>query len=261
MRLKSKQQLKKRIAAIILSIALLCTTGCAQVVELTDEENHLIAEYAAELMLKYDRNYKQRYNPDDIEETTTEVTTETATETEATTETEAPTTEAEDVNTSEAPQTSEQPVSENVTATVDSDFDIAAFAGENRVSVQYSYYMIADSYPSYDQDGVYMEIEAPEGYKLLVLKFEISNKTNEPQDIDLYSKDIDYSIIVDNARKTKQMLTILMDDLYTYEKTIDASSIEEVVLLYTLSDSVADNLSDLKLQVQYGDTSAVLQLQ
>lgn len=235
-------------------------------IELTDEENHLIAEYAAELLLKYDKYYKERYNPDDIEEETPETTEETTEEAVTTevaqqTETTPSTTESTPVNTSEAPQTSEQPVTEIVSATVDSDFDIAAFVGEDRISVRYSYYMVSDRYPSYDQDGMYIEIEAPKGYKLLVLKFSVENKTNEQQTIDLYSKDIDYNIIIDNSRKTKQMFTILIDDLYTYEKSIDASSREEVVLLYTVSDSIAENFSDLKLQVEYGDTSAIMQLQ
>ena len=266
MNVKSGRQLKKWIVIGFLFVVMLCTTGCTQVIELTDEENHLIAEYAAELLLKYDKYYKQRYNPDDITEaevqTETEAVTETTTETTESDVTETVATTEEDfVNTSEAPQTPEQTIAESVSATVDSDFDIAAFIGEERISIRYAYYMIADRYPSYDQDGMYIEIEAPEGYKLLVLKFNVENKTNEPQDIDLYSRDVNYNIIVDNSRKTKQMFTILMDDLYTYEKTIDASSREEVVLLYTLSDSVAEKLSDLKLQVEYGETSAVLQLQ
>ena len=144
---------------------------------------------------------------------------------------------------------------------MDSDFDIAAFVGESRISVRYAYYMVVDSYPSHDQDGMYIEVQAPEGYKLLVLKFEVENKTNEDQAVDLYNKDVNYNIVVDNSRTTKQMLTILADDLYTYDKTIQASSREETVLLYTVSDSVANKWTDLKLQVKYGGTSAVLQLE
>lgn len=267
---RRKKSYKKRIVVSWLLIICVCTlTGCGQVIDLTDEENHLIAEYAAELLLKYDRNYKMRYDPDSMET----VTTEEATSTDST----QPTT-TEMITTTEAVITTEQPVTEQpassqnipdmdilgndeINTTVDSDFDIAAFVGESRISVRYAYYMVVDSYPSYDQNGMYIEVEAPEGYKLLVLKFEVENKTNEDQTVDLYSKDINYNIIVDNRRTTKQMLTILADDLYTYDKMIAASSREEVVLLYTLSDSVADTMKELKLQVKYGGTSAVLQLE
>lgn len=234
--------------ALVVAV-MLGLSGCGQVIDLTDEENHLIAEYAAELLLKYDRNYDTKYDP---EEATTE-----ATPTEATTET---TTETAVEATTEAQVSSEESVTEEITTTVADDFDIAAFVGENRISVRYAYNMVVDSYPSYDEDGMYIEVEAPEGYKMLVLKFEVENKTNEEQKIDLYSKDINYNIIVDNTRKTKQMLTILQDDLYTYNKTIAASSREETVLLYTVSDSVANNMKDLKLQIQYGGASAVIQL-
>jgi hypothetical protein len=189
---------------------------------------------------------------------TTEATTEMVTTTEAaTTEQDVPA----DGQTTQAQPVTDEAVKEDIGATVDSDFDIAAFVGESRISVRYAYYMVVDSYPSYDQDGMYIEVQAPEGYKLLVLKFEVENKTNEDQAVDLYNKDVNYNIVVDNSRTTKQMLTILADDLYTYDKTIQASSREEAVLLYTVSDSVANKWTDLKLQVKYGGTSAVLQLE
>lgn len=263
----NKKIWKRRLLAGLIACGIFVTTGCGQVIDLTDEENHLIAEYAAELLLKYDRNYDTRYNPDELEDTT-ETMTETDATTEATTEvvttTEAATTEQDapaDGQTTQAQPVTDEAVKEDIGATVDSDFDIAAFVGENRISVRYAYYMVVDSYPSYDQDGMYIEVQAPEGYKLLVLKFEVENKTNEDQAVDLYNKDVNYNIVVDNSRTTKQMLTILADDLYTYDKTIQASSREETVLLYTVSDSVANKWTDLKLQVKYGGTSAVLQLE
>ena len=263
----NKKIWKRRLLAGLIACGIFVTTGCGQVIDLTDEENHLIAEYAAELLLKYDRNYDTRYNPDELEDTT-ETMTETDATTEATTEvvttTEAATTEQDapaDGQTTQAQPVTDEAVKEDIGATVDSDFDIAAFVGESRISVRYAYYMVVDSYPSYDQDGMYIEVQAPEGYKLLVLKFEVENKTNEDQAVDLYNKDVNYNIVVDNSRTTKQMLTILADDLYTYDKTIQASSREEAVILYTVSDSVANKWTDLKLQIKYGGTSAVLQLE
>ena len=263
----NKKIWKRRLLAGLIACGIFVTTGCGQVIDLTDEENHLIAEYAAELLLKYDRNYDTRYNPDELEDTT-ETMTETDATTEATTEvvstTEAATTEQDapaDGQTTQAQPVTDEAVKEDIGATVDSDFDIAAFVGESRISVRYAYYMVVDSYPSYDQDGMYIEVQAPEGYKLLVLKFEVENKTNEEQAVDLYNKDVNYNIVVDNSRTTKQMLTILADDLYTYDNTIQASSREEAVLLYTVSDSVANKWTDLKLQIKYGGTSAVLQLE
>ena len=192
----NKKIWKRRLLAGLIACGIFVTTGCGQVIDLTDEENHLIAEYAAELLLKYDRNYDTRYNPDELEDTT-ETMTETDATTEATTEvvstTEAATTEQDapaDGQTTQAQPVTDEAVKEDIGATVDSDFDIAAFVGESRISVRYAYYMVVDSYPSYDQDGMYIEVQAPEGYKLLVLKFEVENKTNEEQAVDPYNKDV-----------------------------------------------------------------------
>ena len=158
----NKKIWKRRLLAGLIACGIFVTTGCGEVIDLTDEENHLIAEYAAELLLKYDRNYDTRYNPDELEDTT-ETMTDTDATTEATTEmvttTEAATTEQDvpaDGQTTQAQPVTDEAVKEDIGATVDSDFDIAAFVGESRISVRYAYYMVVDSYPSYDQDGMYI---------------------------------------------------------------------------------------------------------
>ena len=289
----------KRI--IVLAAAccmLLCLCGCEKVKDLSEQENYLIAEYAAEMLLKYNRKYHAKYDPDAVAETelSTELnemsTTEEPTASETTTEaftTEVTTTEATSENTTEktaestgSDTTTEEKTTESssgggnkvtpivpdtentsgVVADQTKDFDLAAIIGEDNVSVKYSYYILADTYPSYDQDGVYIEIQAPSGHKLLVLKFAIENKTNEEQNVDFYSKDIGYNIIINNSKSAKQMLTILMDDLYTYQKKIDASDRDEAVLLFSVSDTIASSLEDIKLKVsnKNGD-EATLQLE
>lgn len=74
-------------------------TGCGR--ELSTEENRVIAEYAADLLLKYDKNYQSKYMNTEDE---TEAVTTTEQDTEATTE--ETVTEAinatETVNTTEA---------------------------------------------------------------------------------------------------------------------------------------------------------------
>lgn len=248
--------MKKKILFGCMIILSLFSVGCAKTIELTDEENYMIAEYAAELLLKYDRNSDLKYydasytdtaTPMEPEQTTEAVTTETVTTEEETT----------DVQTTETP--GDEEVS-GIEADADSSFDIAEFVGEDKVSISYAYYMILDSYPAYDQEGVFIEIEAPAGYKLLVVKFDVENNTNEEQYIDMYSKDLEYNIILNNTKSAKQMLTILMDDLYTYQASVDASMREETVLLFQVSESMADQISDLKLRVSYQGENRVIQL-
>lgn len=251
--------MKKKLLFGCMIILSLFFVGCTKTIELTDDENYMIAEYAAELLLKYDSNIDLKYYDDEIiatpmepEEITEMTTTENVV-------TEAETTEVTTEETMTGTVIREEEVT-GVEADTDSSFDIAKFAGEDKVSICYAYYMILDSYPSYDQEGVYIEIEAPAGYKLLVLKFDVENKTNDSQYIDMYSKDLEYNIIINNKKSAKQMLTILIDDLYTYQATIDASMREETVLLFQVSESIADQINDLKLKVSYQGENKVIQL-
>lgn len=261
--------MKKWLVLCCILILSLFAVGCEKTIDLTDEESQLIAEYAAELLIKYDRNLHPKYDDSDIiaspDDATSEVTTEAATE--LTTENEAEAEEAtkQDATTEDHISTSQQVQTvediEGVVADSDSSFDIASFLGEKNISITYMHHMLLDTYPSYDRDGVYIEIEAPSGYKLLVLKFGIENRTNETQMIDLYEKDAKYNIILNNKKSARQMLTILMDDMYTYQKKLDGSMREEAVLLYQISDNLADSIDDLKLKITYDGNEHIMQLQ
>lgn len=281
--------MKKILAACTIFALSLFAVGCEKTIDLTDEENQLIAEYSAELLLKYDRNYSSKYFGNDQFVSPHKV--ETASNTDASTEepasTEKPTTTEDkpddnktpsnkpDVATgSDAPNNNSSHGNnggsslgmEDVTSELKadykhSDFDLADYVGMKNVSIKYQYSMITDTYPSYDSSGVYIGVEAPKGYKLVILKFRIENLTDSEQNIDLYGKDISYKIILDNKKSTKQMFTILMDDLYTYQETLGESSISDAVLLFQVADSVADSTKDMKLQVEYKDKKAIVQLQ
>ncbi len=276
--------MKKVFALCSIMILSLFAVGCEKTIELTDAESQMVAEYAADLLLKYDKNLSFKYYDDDefesphdfntpsTEELSTEATTteEPSTEdisTEGTT-TEEPSTEG----TTEGTEDSTEDISsgdgnmDNATEEdLDADymyteFDLAEFIGQDNIKISYQYAQITESYPSYNNEGMYIEVEAPDGYKLLVLKFRIENLTNEPQLVDLYSKDIDYHIIVNNKKVAKQMLTILMDDMYTYNKTLEASLIDDTVLLFMVSDSVAEELEDMKLKVGVNGKEVIIQL-
>ena len=66
------------LAILVLSVTL---TGCG--VELSDEENRVIAEYAADLLLKYDRDYTSSLVEEEVpatEQTTQAPSTDSTTE-------------------------------------------------------------------------------------------------------------------------------------------------------------------------------------
>ena len=49
--------MKKRILLAVLSLMLCLLAGCLEATPLNEEEMDVVAEYAASLLLKYDRHY------------------------------------------------------------------------------------------------------------------------------------------------------------------------------------------------------------
>lgn len=266
--------LKKRILMVGMLVLSLFCFGCDKTIELTDEENYMIAEYAADLLMKYSKNIDMKYylgedamsaaSESDATETTEEITTELTTEEtteETTTESTNPGSNPgdEDFN-----NTTEFPPEDMDNATdkdnTVSEFDIASHIGVADAKIYYDYYMLLDSYPTFDQNGVYVSVDAPEGYKLLVLKFDIENQKNSNTPVNLYDKDVNYKIIVNKSKSANQLLTLLMDDLYTYEKDLGPSELDKAVLIFQISNDVAGNINDLKLNITVNGSSKTMQL-
>ena len=279
-------------------------TGCGT--DLTDEQNRIIAEYAADLLLEYDEEYQAKYGntelePDtdhtidteDINETedtsvftediTEEITTEEITEEPGSTEdlpTEELTTEENDsVRDSEedteastedsasaesaSDQVAEVTTEENTDPPVSNDnvADIAEIVGISGLSITYSKLMFLDRYPSIDQDGAFIYLDADPGYKLAVMKFNIVNNTSDSIMLDLLNTDIDYRLVMNQSKAAKPMLTILMDDLGTFSNSIPGGSDQSAVLVYQISESSIEQIQNLDLKVTYNNKEYVIHIQ
>ncbi len=290
----------KRLKCLIIFIStMILLTGCSSVIDLNDDESEAIAEYCAELLLKYDTAFVTKYSDGSIDEqelakeidatedtspnftvepkteateatTETPSTTETVTTTEATTSaevteasTEAPTTEetfssttesaSEDDNTTtESSENSESPKK------LGSEQDIGRIAGISGVSITFNNSQIVDRYPSQDKEGNFIYLESSEGMKLIVLEFDVVNNNEKETSVDLMNVPIEYRIVMNNQKAAKPMLTILMDDLTTYQATLAPGSKGKAVVVFQIADNLVDQIETLDLRVTYGDSTNVI---
>ena len=273
----------------ILMVITLMISGCGTT--LTDEQNRIIAEYAADLLLEYDAEYQAKYGGTEAEDTeepeadTTEDTTEPSSEdeeptteepvteellteepetTEDTTETAEPVTE-EDSDTSDESEESTEPVAQEDTtappSSNDNVADIAEIVGISGLSITYSKCLFLDRYPSIDQDGAFIYLDADPGYKLAVIKFNIVNQTSQSIMLDLLNTDIDYRLVLNKNKAAKPMLTILMDDLGTYSNSVPASSDQSAVLVFQISESSLEKVDNLDLKVTYNHEEHIIHIQ
>lgn len=250
----------KRIGCLLVIVMMMAgLAGCGR--ELSTEENRVIAEYAADLLLKYDKDYQSKYmsteNEPDTTVTTESQTGEVSTEatTEVTTEAASDTTAAE--NTTEAG--SEEPTFPP--SDDGSVQDIAEIAGLDGISIQYNRCMFLDRYPSIDQDGAFIYLEADKGYKLVVVKFDITNKTSEDKMVDLLNTDLSYRLVMNQSKAAKPMLTILMDDLGTFSATVPADSEQSAVLVFQMAEGLVDKIERLDIRVTYQNEEHTIPIQ
>lgn len=246
------------IMCVILSVFMV---GCNEVSDLTDEETKVIAEYAADLLLKYDISFKDRISEGEdklekqaermesqgVDATTEELTSEESmTEEDVTGDTDEGT---DGTNDSETNHISRE------------ETDIAKMIGQSNLSITYKDYLITKQYPVTDEDDEFIDIEASEGYDLLVLQFQVVNTSSDAFNVSLMGDDIDYKLVCNGGKAAKPMLTILMNDLSTLETTIDPNGEQEAVLVFQISDSMKEQLDTIELHVQYNDVDNIITIQ
>ncbi|MBD5544949.1 MAG: hypothetical protein HDR01_12130 [Lachnospiraceae bacterium] len=241
----------KTLAVCCMAVMLMGVSGCGNAIpDMTEEQGAIVAEYAAGLLLKYDKNYTTRLVEKDeqAEEADSEA-------------------EAEELSAQDAEETEEPSVSENeiedekdgvsgVAATV----NIGSFLGLGAVQVDYQGYEVVDSYAEGDDLDIAFAMNASPGAKLVVTKFLLTNTGSEEAACDILSKDVRFRIKY-GAETKNALITMLSDDLSVLNTTIPAGESITAVLIIEAKAEEAENLPELSLLIRYQDDSVETKLQ
>lgn len=236
---------KKLVLSVIVLSTCIMTSGCTQVIDLTEDETRLVAEYAADLLLSYDRGYTDRLKEGEEERSEEDASSEENSQTEVTTE-EATVQE----NTTEDSQ--EEVVQQGTSQ------DIAEIAGVQGTSITYKDYEIVDQYPTGDNANEAVQVNAPEGSQLLVVHFVVKAVSDQPVDVSLMDQSIDYKLLCNDTLAAKPMLTILTNDLATLETTTTPGQDSDAVLIFQISKDMVDQLNTMQLHVTFNSEENVI---
>ena len=116
---------------------------------------------------------------------------------------------------------------------------------------------ICDSYPG---ESEAFAISATDGKKLLVLKFAITNTSEQETKVDLLSTQTKYRIAVDGERSKKALTTMLPYDMAFYVDTLSAGSSAETVLITEVDADSAETIASVTLQLKNESKSHTIQL-
>jgi hypothetical protein len=229
----------------VLMAACVMLWGCADAIpDMNDTQADAVEQYAAVLLMKYDKGYKKRLVelPEETQESTQPDTEESMPSTEPVGTDPSASAESSDgqsldgesasgESTGTESASSESGSSEGQPADGMQTMPMETFLGlPEGVTVAVSDIRTADYYPD-TSDGIYNGVGANAGYQILVIEFVISNQTSSDQTIDILDLEPGFRVTVNGSINANVLTSFLLDDLSTYEGTIPAGGGEKTVLL------------------------------
>lgn len=234
--------MKKKIL-IITMLAAFLLSGCAKVIELTSEEEDLIAEYVA---TQYINNYKKTFGlmpVDGGQENNTENSTHP--------------TEAETLpGQSDVPQKPDVPQEPEETESVieTTEYDPAIETDElvqaldiKGVELEMLGYSVESSFP---KDSVAFVVEAPAGRKLLVVEYDVWNSVDAESVMELDTSRATIKAVINGTTQCNIYKTMLKEDILNMNGTkFAAGEAKTGVLIFSVKDEIAEDIQSVSLSV------------
>ena len=227
-----------KLGAALIAASVLPMAACgSSMPELTEEQNRLIVEYAAGLLLKYDENNHGRIV--DIEESEPVNELEVQVEEPVAEETEEPE-EAEVIENTQTPD--EVQMGEAI-----AERSIEEFYGIEGVSIAYTGFEVKDTYPDVAEDNLFFAMNASAGSKLLVFNFMVTNVGGQDLNLDMSAYNTKFKISINGESPQYILTTMLMNDLASFTGTIPAGASENLVLVSEIPEEASGSVQSVAL--------------
>ena len=198
----NRRKMKKTVCLMLAALMAVSGTGCAksELTGMSEEEKNLYVQYSANLILRHDKNYIDRMTYVEAE---TEVQTSS--------------------NVAGTDSQNQAGVSDSSAALT----DMNSLFQVNGLDIQPAGYEVTDSYPS-ASSGLGMSMVAVKGYRLLVLKFAVTNTGGTDAALDMLGTKAEYKGIINDSVRMNAQVTALLNALNTYRGTIPAGGSTEL---------------------------------
>lgn len=241
----------KKIKILLCGIGIACVlSGCGRTVELTEEENEIITEYAVGLLLKYDKYYSNHL----VELAEYEEEADSA----------EPEPEEEEIP-EESPDTEESEIADTPVVDMAEEEQQAStieeFYGIEGIGFQYTGYELRNEYPEITEDSMELAfaMEATGGMKLLVLRFQAINLNGAETELNMMNYGTRIRVAVNGESPKSALSTMLLNDLQTYKGIIGPEGPVELVAVIEVPDGT--NVENLSIILRNDSDSATLNLQ
>ncbi|MBQ4067685.1 MAG: hypothetical protein IJC76_00385 [Lachnospiraceae bacterium] len=241
--------MKKLFCFAFVSLACFMTACSTVTSDLTEEQGDIIAEYAADILLKYDKNYSDKYV--ESQPTTEEATF--AEEIEYTTPEESTSGKKDNADGKETTKPVEETTTEPVLSSIEQ------ILGIDGIKVTYKDFLLTDTYPNDSKDNFFV-MKAVKGTKLLILRFDVKNVSGNDIALNIMKSNAKYRTVINDSDKLVAQITLLLNAFNTYEGTIKANKSEEMVLVFQTNVKSKSDIKNMSLDIYCGEKQGTITL-
>jgi hypothetical protein len=239
---------------LLIAICGVMLTGCSQLVDLTDKESDVLAEYMAGTILKHSGNYEEALIYPENAETIEDKDTLDTKNVVAVSDSKSNADHTVSQTTQYSGDTQNLPVkSQNISAVSLTDMFKNILNNNFRVT-----YKNCKVYDTYMDDNRLFAIVPSKGNKIAVIYFSVKNVTKKSQKLALMNYDISYQLTDQDSNVYYPMMTLLDNDIQYLNEKIDAGKSRNAVVLFELPKNT--DVSKLNLTLTYEDKISVIDI-
>ena len=225
--------MKRKILLVSIIYIMANIVGCVKGVDLDETQQDKLVGYAVYSVLEHDKNYMVGLN--DVEELMAEDTTEQP-------GSDTPT-QGNDNKPSTGSDSSVDDKPSVVTTTMEKALDV------DGLSIKYTDVVVDDVYPRVEGEPAFA-LKAFTGNRLVVLQFNVTNTTTSDISLDMASKNLTIKGTFNKSIKTIAQVTLLPEALNTLKETIPAGKTVQAVLVFEMTETNANNLTSIVLDIK-----------
>lgn len=234
----------KKISIILMAVIVL--TGCVQQTNLTQQESEAIAAYAANITLKYDKNYNKKIvNTDDELVKADEV---------GSVQEESSSIDNEMVTTEDAKAITQEMQDEQAMV---QDESISSLLKLDGFQITYEGSLFSNHLEDINVDNSY-SANSLENNEFLIMNFKVENITDETKICDVLSISPRLKVTINGNEPIDSFASLLSNDLSTLYEEMEAHTSKDVVLLVEIPQDYDKDITSISLTITVaGKTSTI----
>lgn len=264
---------KKATFVIAIITMLLLLTACGnEIPSMSEQEDAMVAQYAANLVMQYSDKYQSKLvDTSSVEEAVVtenlqedvEAADQTDLENQTDSEEVVIDDNSEDISINEAEDISVEEQNQQFddeSEPEQSALSIAQVLELDGFDVAYTGYEICDAYPNGDvsPENMFFAMNASNGSKLLVLHLQVTNTFADTAMLDTISSAAKYRVVLNGGHTQNTLVTMLENDFTALKREFTGTESFDAVIVAEVSQETADGLESVGLELRSGDRKTIV---